>query len=96
MDLKRPAVPKPDVSSPAVPQSNLPPLADVQRTHRRARLGRPPGRAAGTSRPKEKVTLRLDAELVADYRDWSWDQRCQLGELVEQALRAFWTGRQVG
>jgi hypothetical protein len=25
---------------------------------------------------------------MARYRDWSWESRCQLGELVEQALRA--------
>ena len=82
--------------SPAVPRSNLP--------HPRERPANAPSRPARAAArpccwnepPKEKVTLRLDAELVADYRDWSWDQRCQLGELVEQALRAFWTGRQVG
>ena len=55
----------------------------------RARLGRPPGRQSGESPPKEKVTVRIDARLAAVYRDWSWDQRCQLGELFERALRAY-------
>ena len=35
------------------------------------------------------MTLRIDAELIAQYRDWSWEERRQLGELVEQALRAY-------
>jgi hypothetical protein len=57
--------------------------------HRRARLGRPAGRRAHSEGPKEKVTLRINAELIAKYRDWSWESRCQLGELVEQALAAY-------
>ena len=35
------------------------------------------------------MTVRIDARLAAVYRDWSWDQRCQLGELFERALRAY-------
>ena len=50
-----------------------------------ARLGRPPG-ASRPRRRREKATLRIDATLMANYRDWSWEQRCQLGELVERAL----------
>ena len=38
---------------------------------------------------KEKVTLRLSSELMAVYRDWSWDERCQLSDLVERALVQF-------
>jgi uncharacterized protein (DUF4415 family) len=55
----------------------------------RSRLGRPPGRTRNQVVPKEKVTLRISAELVAEYREWSWQRRCQLGELVEAALRAY-------
>lgn len=51
-----------------------------------ARRGRPPGRRAGEAADKEKVTLRLSRELMDEYRDWSWEERCQLGELVERAL----------
>jgi uncharacterized protein (DUF4415 family) len=58
-------------------------------SNKRARLGRPPGIAKGTSPRKEKATLRIEAELMSDYRDWSWDQRCQLGELVERALADY-------
>jgi uncharacterized protein (DUF4415 family) len=51
-----------------------------------ARRGRPPGKKAGDGEGKEKVTLRLGKELMDEYRDWSWDEHCQLGELVERAL----------
>jgi len=56
---------------------------------RRARLGRPPGKPARHRGPKEKVTLRIPSSLIAEYRDWSWEARCQLSELVEQALAAY-------
>ncbi len=55
----------------------------------RARLGRPPGNAGQATGPKEKVTLRIPSELIAEYRDWSWEARCQLSELVERALNDF-------
>ena len=53
-----------------------------------ARRGRPPGQKSGEAaeKEKEKVTLRLSKELIDDYRDWSWEERCQIGELVERAL----------
>ena len=56
---------------------------------RRARLGRPPGKTTGHPGPKEKVTLRIPSNLIAEYRDWSWEVRCQLSELVERALAAY-------
>ena len=54
-----------------------------------ARKGRPPGPRVAEVVDKEKVTLRLSAELMALYRDWSWDERCQLSDLVERALVQF-------
>jgi uncharacterized protein (DUF4415 family) len=54
-----------------------------------ARRGRPPGRRAGEAADKEKVTLRLGKELMDEYREWSWEERCQLGELVERALNQY-------
>ena len=67
-----------------------------KRPHKRnmARTGRPPGK--GTSSPcrKEKLTVRIDADLVAAYRDWSWDARCNLGELVGRAMRNHLKSRQ--
>jgi uncharacterized protein (DUF4415 family) len=51
-----------------------------------ARRGRPPGKKAGDAADKEKVTLRLSKKLMDEYREWSWEERCQLGELVERAL----------
>ena len=63
---------------------------EKQRASRKpARLGRPSGKAKGISSRKEKATLRIEAELMADYRDWSWEERCQLGELVERALADY-------
>jgi uncharacterized protein (DUF4415 family) len=66
----------------AVPVRNAAPKAT-------ARRGRPPGRTTGSSPRKAKVTLRVDAGLMDDYREWSWAQRCQLGELVERALANY-------
>ena len=54
-----------------------------------ARRGRPPGKAPATATPKEKVTLRITSTLVASYRDWSWEARSQLSQLVEQALADY-------
>jgi uncharacterized protein (DUF4415 family) len=54
-----------------------------------ARRGRPPGQRAGEAADKEKVTLRLNKELMDDYREWSWEERCQLGELVERAMLQY-------
>jgi hypothetical protein len=59
----------------------------------RARLGRPPGSSLQPAGPKEKVTLRVPCELIAEYRDWSWEVRCQLGELVERALLTYLNAR---
>jgi uncharacterized protein (DUF4415 family) len=58
-------------------------------TRTQARRGRPPGRRAGEAADKEKVTLRLGKELMDEYREWSWEERCQLGELVERALSQY-------
>jgi uncharacterized protein (DUF4415 family) len=55
----------------------------------RARLGRTPGNPSRNAGPKEKVTIRIPSDLIAEYRDWSWDARCQLSELVEQALSSY-------
>lgn len=54
-----------------------------------ARLGRPPGRSHGKRVPKQKVTFRISCDLIATYRDWSWEARCQVSELVERALVAY-------
>ena len=54
----------------------------------KARRGRPAGKRTSAS-PREKVTLRISRHLVADYRDWSWDARCNFSHLVEQALADY-------
>ena len=53
-----------------------------------ARRGRPPGKAAAAA-PREKLTVRIATELIATYRDWSWDARPQLSHLVERALADY-------
>jgi hypothetical protein len=63
--------------------------APISRKRSFTRRGRPPGGKLKATAPKEKVTLRVNADLIAEYRDWSWDERCQLGELVERALYAY-------
>ena len=65
------------------------PKAPTASRPQRARLGRPPGNSSRDAGPKEKVTLRIPTDLIAEYRDWSWDARCQLSELVERALAAY-------
>jgi hypothetical protein len=61
----------------------------VAEQRQRARVGRPNRTSARPSVLKEKVTLRVSSDLIADYRDWSWEARCQLGELVERALTNY-------
>jgi len=55
----------------------------------KARQGRPLGGGHLASPGKEKVSLRLPPELIAQYRDWSWDARSSLSGLAEQALREY-------
>jgi hypothetical protein len=38
---------------------------------------------------KQKVTFRVSSDLIAEYRDWSWEARCQLSHLVERALADY-------
>ena len=58
-----------------------------------SRRGRPLGKVVSPGVPKEKVTLRLTTDLIATYRDWSWEARCQLSHLVERALADYWRSR---
>jgi uncharacterized protein (DUF4415 family) len=60
---------------------------------RRARLGRPLESSLRPTDRKEKVTLRVSSDLIAEYRNWSWEARCQLSELVERALRTYLESR---
>jgi uncharacterized protein (DUF4415 family) len=80
----------------SAPRQEPHPAGDLQSTGpraRRARLGRPPGNTRRETVPKEKVTLRIPSDLIAEYRDWSWEARCQLSELVEQALVTYQESR---
>jgi len=93
--ISRPADPPPQAAAPDMPphaaegREGNSASCGTPKVRRRTRLGRPPGCRRGGGGPKEKVTLRIDAELISQYRDWSWEARCQLGELVERALHAY-------
>ncbi|MEN6406805.1 MAG: hypothetical protein ABFC77_10065 [Thermoguttaceae bacterium] len=54
-----------------------------------SRRGRPLGKTTTPTPPKEKVTVWLSSDLVASYRDWSWDARSQFSHLVERALTDY-------
>lgn len=54
-----------------------------------ARRGRPVGHATQVARHKQKATFRISVDLLADYRDWSWEARCSLSALVEQAMSHY-------
>ena len=60
---------------------NLPLAASVRR-------GRPPGRSR-LKVIKEKLTVRIESGLIGTYRDWTWQSRCQLSDLVELALADY-------
>ncbi len=53
--------------------------------------GRPPGSGKAEQGPVErkKVTLRIKSSLIDEYIEWSWSRRCQLGQLIEEALEAY-------
>jgi uncharacterized protein (DUF4415 family) len=78
-------LPTRESASPSTPAAPIP-----------VRRGRPPGNATASS-PKEKVTVWITSTLIADYREWTWEARCQLSHLVERALadyrRSCSTGR---
>src|SRR5688572_9797445 len=52
----------------------------------RARVGRPPGVTSRTRPQKGRATMYVNQALLDYYRDWSWDARCSLGELIERAM----------
>lgn len=52
----------------------------------KTRLGRPPGPTRAERPEKRKATVWIKADVLDNYHDWSWDERCQLGELIERAL----------
>ena len=74
----------------AFPMPEVPPAKKLPATDRTgARRGRPVGRSAPGRPSKEKVTLQIGTNLIAEYRDWSWDARCHLSALVERALTEY-------
>lgn len=78
---------------PTRPESTKAAIDDRASERPRARTGRPPGVRTGTQRIKDKTSLALDQELMDRYRKQSWKEECQLGELVERALRDYASDR---
>lgn len=72
---------KPSPSSPAKRKSK------PKNAH--ARLGRPLAGHASPPADRDKLTVRISKEIIADYRDRSWDVRCSLSSLVETALSEY-------
>lgn len=88
-----PAAPQEEVATQELSAPSPPPSAKPEKPPAaakgkpRARLGRPPGKKTEAEPvEKEKLTLRLNMKLADDYRNWSWEERCQLGELIERAM----------
>ena len=89
-DDSTPVTPKPQPQrlhdKPTPPVGDRPPN---KKPNVAARRGRPPGRKTGDTPPKTKTTLWVNADIIAEYRDWSWDEKCNVGELVERALTDY-------
>jgi uncharacterized protein (DUF4415 family) len=86
------STPSKAASNPAIksPKSDTHHANEPEKAKRiRARRGRPLGTGRERKEPKEKVTVWLDAKLIAQYRDWSWEARSQLSALVEDALTDY-------
>ncbi len=80
------------------PESQEPRKAPATKTgtgeKQKARRGRPPaGTRPSESVEREKVSLRLRADLAATYRDWSWDEHCQFSDLVDRAMEHYLKSR---
>src|SRR5207249_2258589 len=51
-----------------------------------ARHGRLPGQVPDkNAEPKARVSVSVPASLLDEYRAWSWQMRCQLGDLIGRA-----------
>jgi hypothetical protein len=85
-----------NVSAPENPQGSVHPetTSTDEIPKISARRGRPLGQGKERKIPKEKVTVWLDTALIARYREWSWEARCQLSVLIEDALRGYEKHRQ--
>ena len=85
-----------DPSKPKPPEPSRLATRDNPERRSHARVGRPPGKASPKAQRREKLTVRIDADLVEKYRDWSWDARCNLGELVGRAMQRYLKTRSEG
>lgn len=53
-----------------------------------ARRGRPLGKVQESASrvARAKVTVWIQRGLIDQYRDWSWEARCPLSALIQQAM----------
>jgi hypothetical protein len=81
---------EPEEARPTTPRETTVARDPGSRGKKNARRGRPPA-GTRTSEPveREKVSLRLRADLAATYRDWSWEEHCQFSDLVDRALEHY-------
>ncbi len=55
-----------------------------------AKQGRPFASAKRTPQvKKEKLTVRVPPDLAESYRQWSWNARSSLSDLIETAMRRY-------
>jgi hypothetical protein len=78
-----------------------PTVEKIERPHKepvgdkiKARVGRPPGLRNGDRSEKAKATMHISESLLNFYRDWSWEARCNLGELIERAMASYKQARE--
>jgi len=53
------------------------------------RRGRPAGDCPAVPVPKEKVTVWITSNLIAEYRDWTWKAPRQLSHLIRACLSRY-------
>lgn len=86
--------PEPEEPRPATTPEPTAEKATRPRKKAAARRGRPPtGSRSSEPAEREKVSLRLRADLAATYRDWSWEEHCQFSDLVDRALEFYLKSR---
>lgn len=88
-EAKNPAVPAIAETKPR-PKSKPTKLRSDQLPQQRKTtswIGRLPGHKSVNHGPKSKTTLRIDAELMDEFRERVFVERRPLGEIIEDAMR---------
>lgn len=72
-----------ETKPPSVPAK---PSEETKMTAPRARRGRPLGSKSGEGPLRIKANLFISQEIMTEYDEWSWEERCTRGQLIEQAM----------